>query len=117
VKLQFLKVEKSRLILNTSPLETTNDIPSTAIRKFHSQLLELANKSLNKDPVHKRHFGAITVAIDPDKVGEAKKAMSEFMDKMETLFSSGKKKRVYSLSMQLFPLDKESQSVDKDRLH
>jgi hypothetical protein len=46
----------------------------------------------------------MTVAVDLDKISEAKEVIREFRRKMSTLFSEGNKSEVYNLAIQLYPL-------------
>ena len=83
---------------------TTDGVSNVSVRKSHSQNLELAQGSLDRDDVGFRDFTAMTMAMDPDKLEEAKKMIREFRDKLCAYLESGKKKEVYKLCVQLFPL-------------
>jgi len=84
---------------------SVKDIPSEAIRKFHIQHLTNAAKAIEKVPFDERHSSGLTMAVDPSKIAEAEQLIKVFRSKMSNLLESGKKKRVYHLAIQLFPLD------------
>lgn len=92
-------------------------VPSTgvanlALRKRHSQFLELANESLQNTPVSKRDMTGYTFAIDPANLDKARAIICEMGEKLDRLFMKGNKTAVYRLSTQLFPLTKESQNQE-----
>ena len=90
---------------------TTDGVSSVSIRKSHSQNLELAQRSLDHDELAMRDFTAMTMAIDPEKLGEARKMIREFRDKLCTYLESGTKKEIYKLCVQLFPLSHQEKSL------
>ncbi len=84
----------------TTPDETAD----ISLRKSHAATLELARQSLENDPVDARDFTAITMAIDPAKLPEAKKMIRIFRDQLCAHLNSGETTEVYKFSMQLIPL-------------
>ncbi len=46
------------------------------------------------------------MAVDSEKIPEAKILIKEFRQKMSALLESGKKDEVYQLAVQLYPLSK-----------
>ncbi len=98
--------EKGELVPTGVAYTTSDDIANLSLRKSHAQNLELARTSLEKDPVEERDFTAMTMAIDPEKLPEAKKMIREFRNKLCTFLESGTKKEVYKLCIQTIPLTK-----------
>jgi uncharacterized protein (TIGR02147 family) len=86
------------------PLTTTDDIPSGAIKAYHRGMIDVAKSKLDTIPVEQREFGAVTMAINPAKIGKAKKMIREFQNQLCEELEVGKKKSVYTLSVQFFPL-------------
>ena len=105
VKLQLLKIENNCLIQTTPPLKTTDNIPSLAIRKRHQKLMDMAQESIDHDPIDKRYFYEITIAVDPDKIEEAEKMMVKSIRRIAKKLESGRPTEIYSLGTQLFPLN------------
>ena len=85
---------------------TTDDILNISLQKSHADNLELAKESLERDPVLKRDFSAITLAIDPKKISLAKEKIRKFQDEMSSLLEKGERTEVYKLCLQFFPLTK-----------
>lgn len=81
-----------------------DEIASIALRRAHANNLELAKNSLEKDPLEKRDFTAVTMAIDPARLPEAKQMIRQFRQEVEAFLEGGEKKEVYKFCMQLIPL-------------
>lgn len=88
-------------------LSTPAGVSDIAIRKYHFQILNKAEKALDKDAVAERDFGAITLAIDPDRIPEARKLIAKFRRQIASVLAGKSKKRVYTFSTQLFALDRK----------
>ena len=88
------------------------DIPSAAIRKHHSQNLSLAEQSLHRDSVEHREFGSVTMAVNPEKLAQAKAILLKTRKKISDLLEMGELSEVYTLSFQLFPLTKLQNSQE-----
>jgi uncharacterized protein (TIGR02147 family) len=90
----------------TPSLTTSRDIRDQAIRRHHEQMLRKAEESLHQVEVAERYLSSITMAIDPNKLEEAKDAITAFRRELSERLGSGKKTRVYTLAIQLFPLER-----------
>lgn len=89
-------------------LATPSGIPSRELREHHSQILHKADEALEKYPIQERDFSAITMAIDPEKMEEARNYLKEFRRMFcKDIQSSKNKRRVYCLGIQFFPMDQE----------
>jgi len=80
-------------------------IPSPAVRKAHRQALSLGRQALDRIPVERRDFTTLMMAIDPEKLPEAVKILREARTRVNNLLEGGKRKQVYMLAIQLFPID------------
>lgn len=98
--------EHGRLRGTGKPFRTTSEIPSASLRNSHYQNLELARRSLDKDEVVNRDFSAMTVAIHPRHMAEAKRLLKEFRRKFADRLERGERTEVYRLCLQFFPLTK-----------
>jgi uncharacterized protein (TIGR02147 family) len=107
-KLKLIEKFKGRMRPSKIRLTTDTDVLFPALRAFTLQMLGKAEESLERDPVAQRDFSTMTMAIDPSKIGEAKEEIKKFRRKMAEFLESGSKERVYTLSVQLFPLDREN---------
>jgi uncharacterized protein (TIGR02147 family) len=94
-----------KLVATHEQVRTTSDIKSSALRQSHLESLELAKKKLEDIEVALRDFSSTTVAIDLEKLPEAKTIIREFRQKMTALLRDGENKsEVYQLAIQFYPL-------------
>lgn len=103
------KLFKTKFHMSTSP-----DIAASGIRHFQKQILEKSIESLERDPLSDRDITSITLAINEDKIEEAKKEIKKFRMKMSEFLSEGPKTRVYNLGVHLIPLTKSVKEVGHD---
>ena len=96
--------QEGRLVRLRSSLTTTVDIPSKALREAHHNHIKKAAHSLENIAVEMRDFSSITMPMDPERLPEAKKIITRFRRSLTSLMESGKKKEVYTLNIQLYPL-------------
>lgn len=83
---------------------TTDNVADVSVRRAHAQNLEFAKRSLEEDPIEVRDLTATTMAIDVEKLPEAKKMIREFHDKLSAYLETGTHREVYKICVQLFPL-------------
>ena len=106
--LELLEEVNGKLTNTYFHLNTANhEISSAALRRRQKQIIEKSLYSLENHPISIRNHSARTVAIDLEKLPEAKKRIEEFMIKLCDDLASEKKEFVYELSVQLFPLDQQ----------
>ena len=98
--------ENGKLAATHSQVRTTSDIQSNALKQSHLENLELAKQKLEEIEVALRDFSSTTVAIDLEKLPEAKTIIREFRQKMTALLRDGEKTEVYQLAIQFYPLTK-----------
>ena len=87
-------------------IRSSDETVDLSVRKSHEENLELAKESLQRDSIHERDFTIITMAVDPEKMSKAKEMIRKFQDDLSEVMEAGKKKEVYRLSIQLFPLSR-----------
>lgn len=95
---------RGRLCATGKQFATSADISNLSLRKHHYQNLELARRSLDRDPVQEREFTFINMAVDPERMPEMKERIREFRDALCAEFESGARREVYKMCVQLFPL-------------
>lgn len=106
MSLGLIKKIKNKIVVCHNSIETTQDIPSAALRKAHKQYIEKAIYSLENHATLDRDITGTTIAIKKSNLPEAKKLIREFRKSLTELLESGKKDDVYRLNIQLFPLRK-----------
>lgn len=92
------------------------DTPAEVIRQFHRATLQQAISAIEAQSFQERHLSAITMAIDPEQWPAALARITKFRREMMKLLERGNKKKVYTLSVQLFRLDQaHADKEEKDR--
>lgn len=88
---------------------TSSDIPSTAIRDFHSTVLDKAKSKLKPENVKSREFINATFAFSSQDLKEAKDSLRDFQESFTQRFHSKSQNKdcVYQLSIQFFRLDED----------
>jgi uncharacterized protein (TIGR02147 family) len=95
-------IEKSNQNLsNFCPGET-----SAAHKLYQKQIIEKALKCVDECPAELKDITSISMAIDVDKLPQARKMIYAFRKKMCQFLENDKQAEVYNLSVQLFPISK-----------
>lgn len=104
-RLALINRHKKAWFRTTKPIQTVDDVVADeAIQISHLADLELAKESLGQHSIQQRDFTSLTLAINPKKIPEAKKAIRDFQMQMESLLEVHPQKEVYKLCIQLFPV-------------
>lgn len=111
-RLGLVKKIRNRLHRTSRPLTTSNDIPSAAIRKHHTQNLRLAEESMNRDPVGTREISSVTMPVNLEKLPQVKELLLKTRKKIAALLEDEHASEVYTMSFQLFPLTKLQNSPE-----
>lgn len=100
----FVEKIAGTYIRATPPL-TSGDrsITTDAHRKRIRQVTEKSGRSLEMDPIYLRNHTTLTLGIDPDKIPLAKEMIQDFMVELCEAMQT-RKKAVYELQINLFPL-------------
>ncbi len=114
-KLKLLEVKAGRLVRTAAPISTSRDIPSAAIKKYHKDHLILAERSLMEDPVEVREFSSVVMAMNPEKLSDAKEYLMKAKRKVSEMLQKGESKEVYVLSFQMYPLTKTLNRVKREK--
>ncbi|MBT5095945.1 MAG: TIGR02147 family protein [Halobacteriovoraceae bacterium] len=85
-------------------LRSSTDIESRAIKLSHRQKLQHSIVALEKVPVELRDITSMTFPTNKEKMGQAKKLITEFRRGLTQLLEKGECDEVYSLNIQLVPL-------------
>lgn len=95
---------KQRTDLDFSPGQATKNI---SVKKYHQQMLKLADQGLTNVEESKRHYSAMTIVLGEEEASELNELILEFQRKVAELESqSQKRESVYQINLQLFPLGK-----------
>jgi len=116
IDLGLIEIKNGRPIKTIAYLATQDGKSSVAIRKRHKQILQKAVASLEQHSVDERDFTAMTMSIDPTLLPEAKKRIAAFRRELSSFLESKKRKQVYELAIQLFPLSTSDEHEGKKNL-
>ncbi|MBS1960786.1 MAG: DUF4423 domain-containing protein [Bdellovibrionales bacterium] len=79
---------------------------SAFLRSFQKQILAQATESLDRTPIDERSMTSLTVAVNPERLAAARQMIQEFTRNICDLLESGPQRRVYQMSVALFPVDR-----------
>lgn len=88
-------------------LITSNDVPSSAIRKHHHGMMELAMQALLEQNIDQRQINSTSLKINKTDLPEAKKFIFDFIKEFASRFHIDDSSNIYQLNVQLFELSKE----------
>lgn len=96
--------ENDGITKSHASVRTTEDITSVALKESHKEALEMGKQKLDEIDIMLRDFSSTTVAVDLEKLAEAKTIIREFRQKMASLLRDGNRTDVYQLAIQFYPL-------------
>jgi uncharacterized protein (TIGR02147 family) len=105
-RLGLIVERRGRLVKAERYVATPSEIPSGALREFHTQQLELAKRALGERAIGERDITGVTIAIDPAKLEEAKAEVRRFRRRLARLLDGSGPTEVYHLAIQLYPLSR-----------
>lgn len=108
LRLDYIDLKNGKFVVADVMLATTHDIESSALRKFHKQHLNKSIKAVDEINILLRDITTMTMAIDLDRIKEAKSMITKFRRGFCKKMESGKKNHVYNLNIQFIPLSKIS---------
>ena len=104
VRLKLISVKNNRLFRTPNALTTTDDVPSAAIRKYHSSLLQKAQDALHNEPLERRDISAMTFPASSKHMAEIKKILRSTQNKIAKLTQTGDADEVFVIATQYFAL-------------
>ena len=106
LRVGLVKKSKRRLTRNKPKYRTTTNVPSEALKQSHRQSIEQSIDAIYSTPLEKRDITSSTVAVNLEKLGEAKELIEKFHADLQDLLETGSKSEVYNLNIQLIPITK-----------
>lgn len=104
VKMNLVGFKDGKFVPTGVMLTTTHNIASSALKKFHKGHIAKSLSAIDEVAVELRDITSMTMAIDVDKIPEAKEMIKNFRRQLCQVMESGKKQEVYNLNIQLIPL-------------
>lgn len=105
-RLELLVRKGAKLVASGKQLEAISAVPHVALRKANRENLALAEKALSTISTELRDFTAITLCFDPERIEDARTMIKAFRRSFDRAMEAGRKREVYKLCIQLFPLTK-----------
>lgn len=106
-RLGIIKESRGRYRQVSPPLATSDDMTQASIREHARQHLHLAEQALDREPSPSVDYSSLTMAISPRRIPQAKEEIRKFRRRLCRLLETGRKEKVYTLSVQLYPLEKK----------
>ena len=103
-RLGLIKISRNKIFRSSNPIETETDIPSSAIRHYHSQNLDTAKYSLHNNAINERVFSSISIATNKEKLKLAEKKIIKFKEEMSKILSTSAPEEVYTIAVQILSL-------------
>jgi uncharacterized protein (TIGR02147 family) len=108
IKLGLLEKKNGKIVKSKEKLSTTDrHLTTPALRKNQKQFLEKAIHSLENDPLEERSHTNMIMTVDSSKIEVAKKMIREFQMTLCNYLESGKRDRVFNMSIALYPVQKK----------
>lgn len=105
IKLGFLDYSTGKLACTYAFRDTPNDIPSAALKSFHTSLIQKASQSIESDVGANREIRSVVMSFNKEHLKEAKRSIREFADQFAAKYSNGEgRNSVYCLAMQYYEL-------------
>jgi uncharacterized protein (TIGR02147 family) len=85
-------------------VRSTANVPSSAVRSFHKQVLQRAHSAIDRQSMSERHFTCTTVAVPRSKVATAKRLITQFREDFWKAMEDENEtpEEVYHLAVQFF---------------
>jgi transcriptional regulator with XRE-family HTH domain len=96
-----------KLSVTGEQLSAVSPVANSAMKKAVREDIDLAQKALEDTEFEERDFTAHTFCFDKSRMKEAIKMLEDFRWQFGNAMESKKKKDVYRLNLQLFPLTKK----------
>lgn len=108
--LELIEEKDGKLIDVFKFLATPNDVPSMALKKFHTQLMKKAMEALHEQDVMEREMSSNVFSITKEQLPAFKEKLRNFRREFEHEASTQKDKNaVYCLSIQFYELTRRKQ--------
>jgi uncharacterized protein (TIGR02147 family) len=83
---------------------TADDVASAGARRYHKEVMGLAQKALDEVPLSKREFQSFSISIPHDKVSLAKEMIRKFRSQFAKAMGDEPGDEVYQFNLQFFQL-------------
>jgi uncharacterized protein (TIGR02147 family) len=105
-RLGLLKLDENNRYISSSPLlNTENELNSFAVRRYHAEVLGVAQNALEMSRPQEREFSHVTVKTSIEGFTKIKQRIQEFRDEVLQI-AAGEQQAdsVYHVNFQLYPI-------------
>lgn len=109
-----------QLKVGSSFSETTHNIPSSAIRLHHKEMISRALEALEESPVAERTFNSLAFHVEPERLPAIRQRILDFTREINSEFAGKQTNSIYQLNIQFFEHTanlKPSLEGEKNELH
>ncbi len=94
--------DDGKLIVLKPGLITTNDVPSSAIRRHHFGMINRALEAIEEQDVSQRQVTSVTMKFKEEHLEAAKQSLFEFVKDFNNKYSDKEADDLYQMNMQFF---------------
>jgi uncharacterized protein (TIGR02147 family) len=94
--------EEGRLIVQTKGLITSNDVPSSAIKRHHYGMINRALEAIDEQDVSERQVNSVTMKIREKDLEDAKKSIFDFIKEFNNKYAVDDADDISQLNIQFF---------------
>lgn len=108
LKLDMLRINHDNTYEHTSPvLNTSNELNTFAIRKYHKEVLNIAQLKIDEVPSDQRENSHATIKISEKGFLKIKKRIQDFREEILQIAADDRDvNRIYHVNLQLYPITK-----------
>lgn len=108
-RLDLIEKVKTGFKVITPDVMVKSEIPSTALRMYHEQMLKKAIEALESQTPKEKWIGSENLAFDPNDLEKVDRVLNKAFDEIAAIAKKGKNKtEIYHLTATMFRLTKEN---------
>ena len=108
IRIGLLKMDEDKITQSVDFYESTTDIPSSAMRSFHKDVLQHTIKAIDEVDVKDRHIISDTIVFSESDLPAIKSMLELFRKEVSTNYDKESGDQVYHFNMQLIPVTKRN---------
>ena len=109
LKLIYWDKKAKRYLPSQLSLSTRPEVYDLSVMAFHQQMLGISEQALVQVDEAERDFGALTITLPTEKIGQLKEMLYDFREKLLDFSNQTEDgKDVVQINMQMFPLNKKN---------
>jgi hypothetical protein len=95
-----------KIVEDTPVMVTSDDLPNSHIKRFHSKALELARRGIHIYPIEKRRELALVLCLDQKNVPALRELLGEFYERLLVFAEShaGNEEELIQVTINMVPI-------------